>query len=128
MHGKLECPIMATLAMISDKWKVIIICKLKGSTMRFNELMRALKGVTQKVLTSQLRELEADGLVIRKIYPEVPPRVEYSLTPLGQTLIPVLDQLEAWAQEHSEELLAYRARIDKKKAASNKNKLVSTSA
>jgi DNA-binding HxlR family transcriptional regulator len=65
--GKLECPIMSTMAMISDKWKVLIICKLRGGTLRFNELMRALQGVTQKVLTSQLRELEDDGLVSRKI-------------------------------------------------------------
>lgn len=96
--------------MISDKWKVLIICKLKSGTLRFNELMRALQGVTQRVLTHQLRELEADGLVSRKIYAEVPPRVEYSLTPLGQTLVPVLGELEKWAQEHSTELLDARRR------------------
>lgn len=110
MFPKLECPIMATIAMISDKWKVLIICKLRKGTLRFNELRRELKGVTQRVLTHQLRELEADGLVRRQIYAEVPPRVEYSLTELGQTLIPVLDHLERWAQEHSEELLASRGR------------------
>ncbi|MBK9141977.1 MAG: helix-turn-helix transcriptional regulator [Candidatus Melainabacteria bacterium] len=108
MQTKLECPIMATIAMISDKWKVVIICKLKGGTMRFNELMRALKGVTQKVLTHQLRELEADGLVARKIYAEVPPRVEYSLTPLGKTLVPVLNDLEVWARDHADEIIAAR--------------------
>jgi DNA-binding HxlR family transcriptional regulator len=106
MTNKLNCPIMSTMAMISDKWKVLILCKLKGGKLRFNELMRALNGVTQRVLTHQLRELEADGLVARKIYPEVPPRVEYSLTHLGMTLIPVLEQLENWAREHSAELLA----------------------
>jgi len=100
--------------MISDKWKVIIIYKLKGGTMRFNELMRALQGVTQKVLTSQLRQLEEDGLVSRKIYAEVPPRVEYSLTPLGESLTPVLEQLEQWAKEHSDELLNARVRIIRK--------------
>jgi DNA-binding HxlR family transcriptional regulator len=93
-RNQLECPILSTIAMISDKWKVIIIYKLKGGTLRFNELMRALQGVTQKVLTSQLRQLEEDGLVSRKIYAEVPPRVEYSLTPLGESLTPVLEQLE----------------------------------
>lgn len=108
MYAKLECPIMATIAMISDKWKVLIICKLKNGTLRFNELRRELKGVTQRVLTHQLRELEADGLVTRRVYAEVPPRVEYSLTDLGMTLIPVLDNLEAWAQAHSQELLATR--------------------
>lgn len=108
--GKLECPINATLAMISDKWKVLIICKLRGGTLRFNELMRAIKGISQRVLTQQLRELEGDGLVSRQIFAEVPPRVEYSLTHLGQTLIPVLEQLEGWARDHSTELLAARAK------------------
>jgi|AGTN01.1.fsa_nt_gi DNA-binding HxlR family transcriptional regulator len=111
MYAKLECPIMATMAMISDKWKVLIICKLKKGTLRFNELRRELKGVTQRVLTHQLRELEADGLVKRTIFAEVPPRVEYTLTDLGQTLIPVLDHLEVWAQEHAEELMAARAKV-----------------
>ena len=111
MYAKLECPIMATMAMISDKWKVLIICKLKKGTLRFNELRRELKGVTQRVLTHQLRELEADGLVNRTIFAEVPPRVEYKLTPLGTTLIPVLDHLEKWAQEHADELMAARAKV-----------------
>jgi DNA-binding HxlR family transcriptional regulator len=106
---------MATMAMISDKWKVLIICKLSRGTMRFNELLRALKGVTQKVLTSQLRELEEDGLVARKIYAEVPPRVEYSLTPLGQTLIPVLNKLEEWAEVHASELMLAREKALAKK-------------
>jgi|SRR6516162_1557964 DNA-binding HxlR family transcriptional regulator len=106
--SKFHCPIMAAMAMISDKWKVLIIYKLCSGTMRFNELMRSLQGVTQRVLTYQLRQLEADGLVSRKIYPEVPPRVEYSLTHLGKTLVPVLEQLENWAREHSTELLAAR--------------------
>jgi DNA-binding HxlR family transcriptional regulator len=113
MYTKLECPIMATIAMISDKWKVLIICKLKNKTLRFNELRRELKGVTQRVLTHQLRELEADGLVHRTVYAEVPPRVEYTLTALGLTLIPVLDHLEAWAREHSTELLATRGTLKK---------------
>lgn len=115
MVGKLQCPIMQTIAMISDKWKVVIICKLKGGTMRFNELMRALSGVTQKVLTSQLRELEEDGLVSRKIYAEVPPRVEYSLTPLGETLIPVLEKLEEWAEDHAVEVIRAKEKANAKK-------------
>lgn len=119
MPGKLECPIMSTMAMISDKWKVLIICKLRGGTMRFNELMRALKGVTQKVLTSQLRELEDDGIVARKIYAEVPPRVEYSLTPLGETLVPVLNKLEEWAQVHAQELIEARVKADERKKTRN---------
>lgn len=113
-RNQLECPILSTIAMISDKWKVIIIYKLKGGTLRFNELMRALQGVTQKVLTSQLRQLEEDGLVSRKIYAEVPPRVEYSLTPLGESLTPVLEQLEQWAREHSDDLINARVRAIQK--------------
>ncbi len=113
-RNQLECPILSTIAMISDKWKVIIIYKLKGGTLRFNELMRALQGVTQKVLTSQLRQLEEDGLVSRKIYAEVPPRVEYSLTPLGESLTPVLEQLEQWAREHSDDLINARVQAIQK--------------
>ncbi len=108
MKAKIDCPIMATMALISDKWKVLIIYRLCPGKLRFNELRRSLQGVTQRVLTHQLRELEADGLVVRKIYPEVPPRVEYSLTELGATLLPALQQLEDWARKHSNELLALR--------------------
>ncbi len=115
MSSKLECPIMATIAMVSDKWKVLIICKLRENTLRFNELRRELKGVTQRVLTHQLRELEADGLVTRQVFAEVPPRVEYSLTELGRTLVPVLQHLEIWAEEHAEELLFMRQKKEEKK-------------
>jgi DNA-binding HxlR family transcriptional regulator len=109
MLNGFECPIMATIAMISDKWKVLILCKLRKGKLRFNELKRALQGVTQRVLTHQLRELEADGLIKRTIYAEVPPRVEYELTNLGATLMPALESLETWAQDHWEELAAQRA-------------------
>ncbi len=113
MLTKIECPIMATIAMISDKWKVLILCKLRKGKLRFNELKRELQGVTQRVLTHQLRELEADGLVKRTVYAEVPPRVEYELTHLGATLMPALETLEAWASEHSTELLATRSMQEK---------------
>jgi DNA-binding HxlR family transcriptional regulator len=106
---------MATIAMVSDKWKVLIICKLRENTLRFNELRRELKGVTQRVLTHQLRELEADGLVTRQVFAEVPPRVEYSLTELGRTLVPVLQHLEIWAEEHADELLITRQKKEEKK-------------
>jgi DNA-binding HxlR family transcriptional regulator len=110
MLNNFECPIMATIAMISDKWKVLILCKLLKGKLRFNELKRLLQGVTQRVLTHQLRELEADGLVKRTIYAEVPPRVEYELTELGKTLMPALESLETWAQEHWEELATARTK------------------
>lgn len=108
MNNKMICPVMTTIAMVSDKWKVLILYHLRDGKKRFNELRRALQGVTQRVLTHQLRALEADGLIIRTIYAEVPPRVEYELTELGRTLIPVLDKLEEWARQNSDKLMATR--------------------
>ncbi len=109
MHDKIVCPIMQTIAMVSDKWKVLILYQLKDGKKRFNELRRALQGVTQRVLTHQLRSLEEDGLVSRTIYAEVPPRVEYELTILGKTLIPILDQFESWARQHADELIKIKS-------------------
>ena len=86
MHTLPACPVETTLMLISDKWKVLILRDLLGGTMRFSELRRSLGGVSQKVLTANLRQMEADGLVHREVYPEVPPRVEYSLTGTGQSL------------------------------------------
>ncbi|SRR5579872_1492580 len=103
---KLACPIQRTIAMIADKWKVIVIGNLGEGTMRFRELQRAMVGVTPKVLTRQLRDLEHDGLVTRKAYAEIPPRVEYSLTPLGRSLLPILHQLHNWAVANSDTLLS----------------------
>ena len=91
------CPVETTLTMISDKWKVLILRDLLTGTKRFGELKKSLTGVSQKVLTSQLREMEENGLVERKAYPEVPPRVEYSLTPLGRSLQPIMDAMRVWA-------------------------------
>jgi DNA-binding HxlR family transcriptional regulator len=102
---KLVCPIQRTMAMIADKWKVIVIANLGDGTKRFRELQRAMAGVTPKVLTRQLRDLEHDGLVNRVAYAEIPPRVEYSLTPLGRSLLPILQQLHNWAVANSETLL-----------------------
>ena len=90
-----ECPVEITLQLIGDKWKVLIIRDLLEGTKRFNELMRSVEGITQKVLTSHLRAMEAAGLVNRKVYPEVPPKVEYSLTETGLSLKPVLDAMVA---------------------------------
>lgn len=103
---RLSCPIQQTIALIGDKWKIIVICTLKDGTKRFGELQRALDGITPKVLTRQLRDLERDGIVQRTIFPEVPPRVEYTLTPLGRSLFPILDQLHEWAAKNSAALLA----------------------
>lgn len=93
-----ECPTEATLAVIGGRWKVPILWHLRYETRRFGELSRKLPGITQKMLTTQLRELERDGIVRRKVYAEVPPRVEYSLTPLGDSLGPLLDALSSWGE------------------------------
>lgn len=87
------CPVETTLKIIGDKWKVLVLRDLFTGTKRFNELKRSLIGVTQKMLTQQLRELENDGIIHREVYPVVPPKVEYSLTELGKTLKPVIDSM-----------------------------------
>jgi DNA-binding HxlR family transcriptional regulator len=103
---KLTCPIQQTIALIGDKWKILVLCTLRDGTKRFGELQRALDGITPKVLTRQLRDLERDGLIARQIFPQVPPRVDYSLTPLGLSLMPILNQLHEWAVANSAALLA----------------------
>lgn len=94
----LSCPVTRALSVISGKWKLFIVFHLMGGTRRFGELRRLIPAVTQQMLTAQLRELEADGLVARKVYPVVPPRVEYSLTPLGEALRAVTDALMVWGE------------------------------
>ena len=95
-----NCPAEYTLSRIGGRWKIPLIFHLLNSAKRFSELARALDGVTQKMLTQQLREMERDGLVERKVFPEVPPRVEYSLTPLGKSLKPVVDSMCRWGLAH----------------------------
>ncbi len=94
------CPIETTLTLISDKWIVLIIRDLLTGTKRFGELRRSISQVSQKVLTAQLRQMEAAGLINRKVYAEVPPRVEYSLTELGYSLKPVLDAMQVWGENY----------------------------
>ena len=96
------CPVDTTLTLISDKWKVLILRDLMPGTNRFGELKKSIGTVTQKVLTAQLRQMEASGLLIRTVYAEVPPRVEYTLTDLGRSLRPVLDAMEAWGKAYQE--------------------------
>lgn len=100
-----ECPVALTVALIGTKWKLLIIRNLLRRPWRFNELHRDLGGVSQKVLTSSLRELEADGLVHREVFAEVPPRVEYSLTELGRSLEPVLAAMAGWGTDYRERLV-----------------------
>lgn len=94
------CPVETTLTLIGDKWKVLILRDLISGTKRFGELKKSIGTVSQKVLTAQLRAMEASGLVNRKVYAEVPPRVEYSLTETGRSLKPVLDALWDWGMEY----------------------------
>lgn len=98
-----SCPVEATLEAIGGRWKVLILHELFNGTKRFGELHRSLHGITQKMLTQQLREMERDGLVHREIYMQVPPKVEYSLTPLGKTLQPVLDAMHFWGKKYLEQ-------------------------
>ena len=99
------CPVETTLLLIGSKWKVLILRDLIDGKMRFGELKRSVGSVSQKVLTAQLREMEADGLVKRTVYAEVPPRVEYELTELGFTLKPILDSLWAWGENYKAQLV-----------------------
>lgn len=94
------CPVEASLEVIGGKWKGIILYHLLTETIRFNELRRMMPEITQRMLTKQLRELEADNLVSRKVYAEVPPKVEYSMTKYGKTLAPVIHSLQAWGSKH----------------------------
>ena len=105
-----ECGSRALLDRIADKWTALIIHVLAGGTKRHSELRRAISGVSQKMLTQTLRSLEDDGLVARKVHPVVPPMVEYSLTPLGRTLIEPLKAICAWAETYLPELEAARRR------------------
>lgn len=105
-HDEEFCPVSVTLSVLAGKWKPIILWRLKDKPVRFNELRKSIPGITQKMLTAQLRELESDGIIARKVYPEVPPRVEYSITKYGESLHPVLAAMAKWGVEH-------RARVEK---------------
>ena len=98
------CPVETTLTLISSRWKVLILRDLLTGTKRFGELQRTVGHVSQKMLTQSLRQMEADGLLTRTVYPEVPPRVEYSLTELGFSLKPVLDAMWAWGESYKREV------------------------
>jgi len=106
---KYDWPIDATLDVIGGKWKPLIIYALNDETLRFSQLLDRLQPrITQRMLTKQLRQLEEDGLVTRKVYRQVPPKVEYSLTEMGKSLMPILDQLCEWGSEHMGDLIEYQ--------------------
>lgn len=109
-----NCPTRLTLDRIADKWTVLIIGQLSSNTLRFNELKRSIPGITQKMLTQTLKGLERDGIVIRKIYATVPPKVEYTLTTLGKSLISVVEAIRIWAESHIKDILQSQASYDLK--------------
>ena len=94
------CPVATTVALIGSKWKLLIMRNLLSCPWRFNELKKDLEGISQKVLTDSLRSMEADGLLTRTVYPEVPPRVEYTLTELGYSLRPILEAMRVWGEDY----------------------------
>ncbi|MCL2020462.1 MAG: helix-turn-helix transcriptional regulator [Oscillospiraceae bacterium] len=98
--NKINCPVVATLDMIGGKYKALILWHLIDGTRRFGELRKLIPQATQKMLTQQLRELEGDNLIIRKVYPVVPPKVEYSLSKLGKSITPILEEMRKWGTEY----------------------------
>lgn len=94
------CPVATTVQMIGSKWKLLIMRNLLQRPWRFNELKKDLEGISQKVLTDSLRSMDADGIITRTVYPEVPPRVEYALSDLGESMRPIMDAMEIWGTEY----------------------------
>lgn len=103
MNDLPACPVEVTLSLISNKWKVLILRDLREGTMRFGELQKSINGISQKVLTSNLRSMEESGLILRRVYAEVPPRVEYTLTDLGSSLSPILDSMMDWGDAYKKD-------------------------
>jgi DNA-binding HxlR family transcriptional regulator len=115
-EGRSECPLRDILDRVGDKWSVLVVILLRDGKMRFSDLRRAIEGISQRMLTQTLRQLERDGLVDRTVYPSVPMRVEYELTPLGRTLIDPLSALAAWAETNRSAILTRRAAYDSRPA------------
>lgn len=97
-----DCPVATTVQLIGNKWKLLILRNLLARPWRFNEMLRSIPGISQKVLTDNLRALETDGIIIRTVYPEVPPRVEYSLSELGDSMRPIIQAMEAWGKGYQQ--------------------------
>ncbi|MER5642610.1 helix-turn-helix domain-containing protein [Kitasatospora sp. NPDC002227] len=110
--GAPDCRARDLLDRLGSKWSVPIILTLAAGTQRFSELRDGIGGITPKVLTANLRELERDGLLVRQVYAEVPPRTEYTLTPLGETLIGTYRVLQSWTEQHLDEVIRHRERYD----------------
>ena len=95
-----DCPVATTVQLIGNKWKLLILRNLLGRPWRFNEMLRSIPGISQKVLTDNLRALETDGIIIRTVFPEVPPRVEYAVSELGNTMRPIIKAMEEWGRNY----------------------------
>lgn len=108
------CEVRQILDRIADKWSLLVIALLERHTMRFNELRREIDGISQRMLTVTLRHLERDGLISRTVHPEVPPRVEYRLTPMGCTLLDIIQSLVGWTEQHQHEIVHARAAFDER--------------
>lgn len=102
------CPVATTVQLIGSKWKLLIIRNLRVRPWRFNELQKSLEGISQKILTDSLRSMESDGIVTRTVFPEVPPHVEYALSPLGESMGPILDAMEVFGHEYQETVKSAR--------------------
>lgn len=113
------CPTRLMLNRIADKWTVLVLGLLENETKRFSTLHREIGGISQKMLTQTLRSLERDGLIKRNVYPEVPPRVEYAMTPLGKTLVGLLGTLRVWSETHMNEVLQAQKDYDEAASANN---------
>ena len=99
-----ECPVATTVSLIGSKWKLLIMRNLLARPWRFNELKKSLDGISQKVLTDSLRSMEEDGIITRTVYPEVPPRVEYALSELGESMRPIINSMEKWGTDYKKSL------------------------
>ena len=97
-----DCPVATTVQLIGNKWKLLILRNLLARPWRFNEMLRSIPGISQKVLTDNLRGMEKDGIIIRTVYPEVPPRVEYSLSELGDSMRPIIKAMEVWGKNYQQ--------------------------
>ena len=100
------CPVATTVQLIGSKWKLLILRNLRMRPWRFNELRRDLEGVSQKVLTDSLRAMEDDGIITRTVYPEIPPKVEYALSPLGESMSPILDAMAQWGRTYQQRMMS----------------------
>ena len=99
-----ECPVATTLQLIGNKWKILILRNLMARPWRFNEMLRSIPGISQKVLTDNLRALENDEIITRTVFPEVPPRVEYALSDLGESMRPIIKAMEAWGTGYQQQV------------------------